>query len=84
MFALKSTLIQQIFTGSYHGQGPGLADRWLDKEKALAPAQHGGSGADSGLGRANVPEILYSWRQKKQKHFQAMLPFYLVTDRTLH
>lgn len=26
MFVLERTFTQQIFTGSYHGQGPGLAD----------------------------------------------------------
>lgn len=35
MFALKSTLTQQIFTGSHYGQGSGLADRWIDKRKAF-------------------------------------------------
>lgn len=79
MFALKHTLIQQIFTGSHYGQGPGLADRWTDKEKALSPAQHGGSGAESQLGRGNLTEILYSWRQKKTEalpSYAAILSYY--------
>lgn len=79
MFALKHTLIQQIFTGSHYGQGPGLADWWTDKEKALSPVQHGGSGAGSQLGRASLMEILSSWRQKKTEalpSYAAILSYY--------
>ena len=40
IFVLKSVFPQQVFTGSYYGQGPGLADLGVNKRKALSPAQH--------------------------------------------
>lgn len=40
MFVQKSIFTQQIFTGSYYGQGPGWLTRWMNQGKALSPARN--------------------------------------------